>query len=94
MNFIEGVFGISPDGGSGAFELVLAAVPVPGVPRGLSPMAACSSCLHLEPRRPGRSAAPATRARAAGAARLGVFLRLAAVAGLRVHPEVLAKLPG
>jgi hypothetical protein len=28
MNFIERIFGISPDGGSGAFEFLLFAVPV------------------------------------------------------------------
>ena len=28
MDFIERIFGISPDGGSGVFELVLIAVPV------------------------------------------------------------------
>jgi hypothetical protein len=28
MNFIETIFGISPDGGSGAFELLLFAIPV------------------------------------------------------------------
>jgi hypothetical protein len=31
MDFIERIFGISPDGGSGAFELLLFAVPVAGL---------------------------------------------------------------
>jgi hypothetical protein len=31
MNFIEQIFGISPDGGSGAFELLLFLVPVVGI---------------------------------------------------------------
>jgi hypothetical protein len=28
MDFIERIFGVSPDGGSGAFELLLLAIPV------------------------------------------------------------------
>ena len=31
MDFIERIFGISPDGGSGAFEFLLFAVPVVGI---------------------------------------------------------------
>lgn len=31
MNFIESIFGISPDGGSGSFEFLLFAVPVAGI---------------------------------------------------------------
>ena len=30
MDFIEQIFGVSPDGGSGAFELLLFAIPVVG----------------------------------------------------------------
>jgi len=28
MDFIERIFGVSPDGGSGVFELVLLAIPI------------------------------------------------------------------
>lgn len=31
MDFIEQIFGISPDGGSGAFEFLLFAIPVVGL---------------------------------------------------------------
>ena len=31
MDFIEKIFGISPDGGSGAFELLLFLIPIVGV---------------------------------------------------------------
>ena len=31
MDFIERMFGFSPDGGSGAFELLLFAIPVAGL---------------------------------------------------------------
>jgi hypothetical protein len=31
MDFIERIFGISPDGGSGAFEFLLFAVPLAGI---------------------------------------------------------------
>ena len=31
MDFIEQIFGISPDGGSGAFEMLLFAVPLVGL---------------------------------------------------------------
>ena len=31
MDFIERVFGISPDGGSGAFEFLLFLVPIAGI---------------------------------------------------------------
>jgi len=31
MDFIERIFGISPDGGSGSFEFLLFAVPVAGI---------------------------------------------------------------
>jgi len=31
MDFIERILGISPDGGSGAFELLLFAIPVAGI---------------------------------------------------------------
>ena len=31
MDFIEKLFGLSPDGGSGTFELLLIAVPVVGL---------------------------------------------------------------
>lgn len=31
MDFIERLFGISPDGGSGAFEFVLFAIPIAGI---------------------------------------------------------------
>lgn len=31
MDFIERIFGISPDGGSGALELVLLAIPILGL---------------------------------------------------------------
>ncbi len=31
MDFIESIFGISPDGGSGSFEFLLFAVPVAGI---------------------------------------------------------------
>ena len=31
MDFIERIFGISPDGGSGSFELLLFLVPVIGI---------------------------------------------------------------
>ena len=31
MDFIERIFGISPDGGSGAFEFLLFTVPVVGI---------------------------------------------------------------
>ena len=31
MDFIERIFGFSPDGGSGAFELLLFAIPVAGL---------------------------------------------------------------
>ena len=31
MDFIERIFGFSPDGGSGAFELLLFAVPIAGL---------------------------------------------------------------
>ena len=31
MDFIERIFGISPDGGSGAFELLLFLIPVAGL---------------------------------------------------------------
>lgn len=30
MDFIERIFGISPDGGSGAFEFLLFAIPIAG----------------------------------------------------------------
>ena len=31
MDFIEKIFGISPDGGSGAFELLLFVIPIAGL---------------------------------------------------------------
>ena len=31
MNFIETIFGISPDGGSGAFEVMLFVIPIAGM---------------------------------------------------------------
>lgn len=31
MDFIEKIFGFSPDGGSGSFELLLFALPVAGI---------------------------------------------------------------
>ena len=31
MDFIEQIFGVSPDGGSGAFEFFLFAVPIAGL---------------------------------------------------------------
>jgi hypothetical protein len=31
MDFIERIFGFSPDGGSGAFELLLFALPIAGI---------------------------------------------------------------
>ena len=31
MDFIERIFGISPDGGSGAFEFLLFALPIAGI---------------------------------------------------------------
>ncbi len=31
MDFIETIFGISPDGGSGAFEFLLFAIPIAGI---------------------------------------------------------------
>jgi hypothetical protein len=31
MDFIERIFGVSPDGGSGSFELLLFLVPVVGI---------------------------------------------------------------
>ena len=31
MDFIERIFGISPDGGSGAFEVLLFLIPVVGI---------------------------------------------------------------
>ncbi|HEY3177736.1 MAG TPA: hypothetical protein VGL25_02515 [Casimicrobiaceae bacterium] len=31
MDFIERIFGIAPDGGSGAFELLLFLIPVAGI---------------------------------------------------------------
>ena len=31
MDFIEQIFGISPDGGSGSFELLLLAIPLIGL---------------------------------------------------------------
>jgi hypothetical protein len=31
MDFIEQIFGISPDGGSGSFELLLFAIPIVGL---------------------------------------------------------------
>ena len=31
MDFIETLFGLSPDGGSGAFEFLLFAIPVVGI---------------------------------------------------------------
>jgi len=31
MDFIERIFGISPDGGSGAFEFMLFALPIAGI---------------------------------------------------------------
>jgi hypothetical protein len=31
MDFVERIFGLSPDGGSGAFELLLFLVPVAGI---------------------------------------------------------------
>jgi hypothetical protein len=31
MDFIERIFGISPDGGSGAFEFLLFAIPIVGL---------------------------------------------------------------
>jgi hypothetical protein len=31
MDFIERIFGISPDGGSGMFEVLLFAVPIAGI---------------------------------------------------------------
>lgn len=31
MDFIEQIFGISPDGGSGAFEFLLFAIPIVGL---------------------------------------------------------------
>ena len=31
MDFIETLFGVSPDGGSGAFEFLLFAVPIAGL---------------------------------------------------------------
>ncbi len=31
MDFIERIFGVSPDGGSGAFEFLLFLVPVAGI---------------------------------------------------------------
>ena len=31
MNFIEKLFGVSPDGGSGLFELILFLIPVAGI---------------------------------------------------------------
>lgn len=31
MDFIEKIFGISPDGGSGAFEFMLFAIPIVGI---------------------------------------------------------------
>jgi hypothetical protein len=31
MDFIERIFGISPDGGSGAFEFLLFAIPLVGI---------------------------------------------------------------
>jgi len=31
MDFIERIFGISPDGGSGSFEFLLFAVPLAGI---------------------------------------------------------------
>ncbi len=30
MEFIEKIFGVSPDGGSGAFELILLLIPIAG----------------------------------------------------------------
>jgi hypothetical protein len=31
MDFIERIFGFSPDGGSGAFEFLLFAIPIAGI---------------------------------------------------------------
>lgn len=31
MDFIEKIFGIAPDGGSGAFEVLLFALPIAGI---------------------------------------------------------------
>jgi preprotein translocase subunit YajC len=31
MDFIERIFGFSPDGGSGSFELLLFAIPIAGI---------------------------------------------------------------
>lgn len=31
MDFIERIFGFSPDGGSGAFEVLLLAIPIAGL---------------------------------------------------------------
>ena len=31
MDFIERIFGVSPDGGSGSFEFMLLAVPIAGI---------------------------------------------------------------
>ena len=31
MNFIESLFGFSPDGGDGSFELLLFAIPLAGI---------------------------------------------------------------
>lgn len=31
MDFIERIFGIAPDGGSGALEFLLAAIPIAGI---------------------------------------------------------------
>ena len=31
MNFIESLFGFSPDGGDGSFELLLFAIPLTGI---------------------------------------------------------------
>ena len=31
MDFIERIFGVSPDGGSGAFEVLLFAIPIVGI---------------------------------------------------------------
>lgn len=31
MDFVERIFGISPDGGSGSFELLLLLIPIAGV---------------------------------------------------------------
>ena len=31
MDFIERIFGISPDGGSGVFELLLFSIPIAGI---------------------------------------------------------------